>query len=340
MALRLVHAADLHLGGRRWLTRQPAHEELRTRLAEADRGALRALVGLCLEERADVLLLAGDVLDGWCRRYEVALRLAAELGRLAEVGCQALIVLGNHDVRQRMLASLPLPGCARLLGLRGVETYGDEARGLAVHGLSCGEGTGDVTELYPEPIPGAFNVGLLHTSAEGAAGHVEYAPCSRLALRRKGYDYWALGHVHAHQVLWREPYVVYPGNLQGRGPRELGPKGALLVEVTAGKVTRLEHRALAPVRFERVVVDASEVGTFGELVLLAERRLCEVSSGDGTCIADVVFTGPSCAARALEVSRASRAARFEELRLAWRPGEPWLHEVSFDASELGLLLSA
>jgi DNA repair exonuclease SbcCD nuclease subunit len=53
----------------------------------------------------------------------------------------------------------------------------------------------------------------------------------------RGYDYWALGHVHEHAVLNRDPWIVYPGNLQGRSVRECGPKGAVLVDVDDGRIT-------------------------------------------------------------------------------------------------------
>jgi len=37
----------------------------------------------------------------------------------------------------------------------------------------------------------------------GHAQHATYAPCAVDDLVRKGYDYWALGHVHAHEILHR-----------------------------------------------------------------------------------------------------------------------------------------
>ena len=56
------------------------------------------------------------------------------------------------------------------------------------------------------------------------------------ALIAKGYDYGALGHVHAREVAAERPRIVYPGNLQGRPANETGPKGCELVAVEAGRV--------------------------------------------------------------------------------------------------------
>ena len=68
---------------------------------------------------------------------------------------------------------------------------------------------------HPEPVTGAFNIGVLHTGLGGRGGHENYAPCSLNDLVNKGYDYWALGHVHQAEVLNERPHVVFSGNLQG-----------------------------------------------------------------------------------------------------------------------------
>jgi DNA repair protein SbcD/Mre11 len=65
-------------------------------------------------------------------------------------------------------------------------------------------------------------------------GGRRYAPCTVDDLRRFGYDYWALGHIHAAEIVSRDPWIVFPGNLQGRSVRETGAKGAVRVTVEDG----------------------------------------------------------------------------------------------------------
>ncbi len=89
---------------------------------------------------------------------------------------------------------------------------------------------------YPAALPGWFNLGVLHTSCTGSTQHATYAPCSVQDLALRGYDYWALGHIHEYQELSRDPWIVFPGNLQGRSVRECGPRGAVLVSVEEGRV--------------------------------------------------------------------------------------------------------
>jgi DNA repair protein SbcD/Mre11 len=132
--------------------------------------------------------------DGWCRNHQVGLALVEELLRLRDGDCQVALLLGNHDVRTRVMKPLLLPSHAHLLGRSGPETHVLERFGVALHGWSAPEVEPpfDVAELYPPPLAGLLNIGLLHTSADGRRGHENYSPCSRRSLRRKGYDYWAV----------------------------------------------------------------------------------------------------------------------------------------------------
>jgi len=334
-----VHAADLHLGGRRWLRSPPPSAELGLLARSADRQALQNLVELCLTERARFLILAGDVIDGWCRDFSVALRLSRDLEKLRGSGCECLLLLGNHDVRSRALGCLLLPQHAWVLGARGPETRVFPDVLAAIHGWSgpeVPEGE-DVSAHYPAPLDGHFNLGVLHTSAEGVLGHAEYAPCSRRALRGKGYDYWALGHVHERTVLSEVPHVVFPGNLQARGAREKGAKGASLVRVRAGRVETCEHRPLDVLRFVTEIVDAHGVTGLGEL----ERRLEVVllRSRERPSVLRLVLEGRAVASLLLALPPDERRDWFDGWRLRAARAKSWLDECWVDYDGGGFELS-
>jgi DNA repair exonuclease SbcCD nuclease subunit len=90
-------------------------------------------------------------------------------------------------------------------------------------------------------------------------------------LAAKGYQYWALGHVHDFEVVSDSPYVVFPGNLQGRSVRECGPKGAVIVTVKDGAVAKPpEHFSLDSVRWALIQVDVT--GTTNETELHSRIR--------------------------------------------------------------------
>ena len=115
----------------------------------------------------------------------------------------------------------------------------------------------DLSLLYPTPVPGYFNIGILHTCASGREGHEPYAPCTLEGLRSKGYDYWALGHVHQYEVLLDDPPILFPGNIQGRHVRETGPKGCVLVTVDDSDRPKIEFKPLDVIRWVIIEVDSN-----------------------------------------------------------------------------------
>lgn len=265
--VKFVHAADLHIDSpMRGLDRYDGAPTLRLRAAT--RRALENLVALCLEEKASFLLLAGDVFDGSWKDFSTGLFFAAQMARLREAKIPVVIVRGNHDAASSITKSLPLPENVHELSSRKPETFEIADVGALVHGQSFPQRatTEDLAARYPDAVRGAFNIGLLHTCVDGREGHERYAPTSLDTMRAKGYDYWALGHVHAREVLSEDPWIVFPGNLQGRHARETGVKGASLVTVEDGIVKEVEHRALDVVRWEQIVVDVTEASDALEVV--------------------------------------------------------------------------
>jgi exonuclease SbcD len=294
--MKFVHAADLHLDSPlRGLDRYEGAptEQLRG----ATRRALENLVTLCLEERVDFLLLAGDLYDGSWKDYRTGLFFAGQMSKLRAADIPVFFVRGNHDAESNITRSLRLPENVHELSSEKPETDTRtlERLGVAVHGQSFASRavTDDLAAGYPQALPGLFNLGLLHTCANGREGHDPYAPCTLDTLRHKGYDYWALGHVHAREVLATEPWVVFPGNLQGRHARESGPKGATLVTVEHGRVVSADARALDAVRWALCNVDAGGAQTGDEVVDRVRASLTQAlaAAGGRTVAARVTLTG-------------------------------------------------
>ena len=129
----------------------------------------------------------------------------------------------------------------------------------------------DLSAFYPPPIAGRLNIGVLHTSAEDPGEHATYAPCRVESLALKGYAYWALGHIHQRRTLRERPWIVFPGNIQGRNARETGAKGCAVVEVEDGRIVGVTHRATDVLRWAQVAVDAG--GAHGPAEIAARLRL-------------------------------------------------------------------
>ena len=285
--IRFIHAADLHIDSPlRGLGRYAGAPV--DRLRNATRRALVQLVDLALREEVQFLLLAGDLYDRDWPDFHTGLFFREQMVRLVRAGIGVFVVQGNHDAQGVITRQLPLPDGVKVFSSRASETVHLPALGVAVHGRSFPEREvpEDLVPHYPAPVAGAFNIGLLHTSLTGAAGHDTYAPTSVPVLRAKGYDYWALGHVHAREVVHAAaPRVVFPGNLQGRHANETGPKGCELVTVDAGAVDAV-FVPLDVVRWHRLTVSLDGVDTLsaaaqGVALALADATHADDDKGAG-----------------------------------------------------------
>lgn len=264
---RFIHTADVHLDSPlKGLAKHEgtAADSIRT----ATRGALHQLVGLAIEERVSFLIIAGDLYDGDWRDYRTGLYFVSEMGRLHRSGIPVYLLYGNHDARSQITRRLTLPENVHVFGSRRPQSFPIDGLNVVLHGQSYRQR--DVTDNlalnYPEPVPGAFNIGVLHTGLGGIGGHENYAPCALADLIGKGYDYWALGHVHRAEVLHSRPHIVFPGNLQGRHVRETGAKGATMVTIDNGEISDPETLPCDVVRWTVVTVDLGSATSFGEVL--------------------------------------------------------------------------
>ena len=283
MRFCFVHAADLHLDTPFEGIRGLAPEVGRS-LRDASLDAFDALVDLCVECDAAFLLIAGDVYDGAERGLRAQLRFRHGLERLARLDVQVLVVHGNHDPTEEGWSAIrEWPRGTTVFGSERVEAVPVIRAGeriATVHGISYPRR--DVSENLSLAFPrgradskevSGLRIGLLHCNAGGNIEHAPYAACSVDDLVAADVDYWALGHVHARRTLSDgtngAPWVVYPGNLQGRSPhpREQGAKGAVVVSVEDGprgaRVSSVDFRALDRVRFLPVSVDVSNEPDLG-----------------------------------------------------------------------------
>jgi len=177
---------------------------------------------------------------------------------------------------------LTLPPNVKVFSSRTAQTHRLEGLSVAIHGRSFRDRAedADLVPSYPDPVPGWFNIGLLHTSLTGRAGHDPYAPTDIATLVGKGYDYWALGHVHAREVVAVSPRIVFPGNLQGRHANETGPKGCELVSVSAGRIDA-EFVPLDLVRWGQVTVSLDGIDRVEALGAAFRSALGPLLTGSG-----------------------------------------------------------
>lgn len=343
MALTFIHAADLHLDSPlRGLAAYP--EAPVERLRGASRQAFSRLVDIAIERGVAFMALPGDIWDGDWPDIGTGLFFAREMGRLERAGIPAFLIRGNHDAESRLTRSVTLPESIHVFPADRPTTVTLDGHGVALHGQSFGrpDVTDNLARAYPDRVDGVVNIGLLHTALEGAAGHARYAPCSLAELQAKGYDYWALGHVHEHAVLATGRggadggTIAFSGVLQGRHARETGAKGALLITVDDHRAT-LERLIVDVVRWHEATVDmtgAADLETVARRIGDALRALVDAAgAGDRLLAVRLVLTGATPLHGRLDLERerlrdealaqaaavAPDAVFVEKVRLATRP---------------------
>jgi exonuclease SbcD len=269
MSFRFLHLADLHIE-----TAFGGLPETRDRLLAATREALQASVDLALEKQVHAVLIAGDAFDDEKLSQEGAEFFMGQLGRLVRADIHVFYATGNHDPGSKNDQAAQLgfadpedfvgPAAGLHLFRRGTpkavtlrNEHGEDIAIVIGAGHSQAKVETNLAAKFKRPKGDVPVVGLLHTQVEAAsisAEHANYAPSERKDYENANLDYWALGHVHKRQQVFDDLPVWYSGNLQGRNPKETGPKGGLLVELRFEEEPEVEFIRLAPVEWHHVPV--------------------------------------------------------------------------------------
>ena len=256
MGFKFLHAADLHLGSP-FTGLALKDEAVARRFAAASRDAFSDLVTTAIDAGVAFVVIAGDVYDGEWKDTSIGLFFNREVARLERSGIPLFVLKGNHDAESVVTKTISLPASVSQFPTANAETFRLEELSVALHGRSfpARAVTENYALTYPDPVPGWFNIGVLHTSCDGRPGHANYAPCTPQDLAARNYQYWALGHIHEYEVISRDPWIIFPGNLQGRNIGECGEKGAVMVDVDDGRVIDVRRLILDRARWAAVSVD-------------------------------------------------------------------------------------
>lgn len=265
---RFLHAADIHLDSP--LDHLRSLDASTAKLvATASRLAVERLVAAALEHQVAAVLIAGDLFDGPVRDASAALWVDSQFRKLTTAGIDVVLIRGNHDALSNASRSVKWSSGVVELGAEKSTSHIMDRYGLAIHGQSFGARAvyENIAATYPEAMPGYFNIGMLHTSLAGNSGHDTYAPTTVDVLEGRGYDYWALGHIHlrTEQSLSHRAWIGFSGNTQGRHVRESGPKGCYLVTVRDRQVAESEFISTDSVRWFELPVDVSLIDSLSDL---------------------------------------------------------------------------
>ncbi|HMK37680.1 MAG TPA: DNA repair exonuclease, partial [Desulfomonilaceae bacterium] len=272
MALKFLHAADIHLG-RPFSGLSRSSPVLGKLFRDAGYAVWNRIVKTAVDRKVDFVTLGGDIFDGGNPTIRSRVLFREGVEQLRAAGIPVFMVLGNHDP----LISFP----ASLRELPGLHVFGADPQSLPV---DCAEFTAGVMvygasfskAVVTENLARRFcrdkgmdlAVGILHTNVAGEWGHQNYAPCTSEDLKNAGMDVWCLGHVHSPVVLNEHPLIFYPGTAQAAHFNETGRRGFCIVTVDSGP--QVEYLHLAPVRWEKMDLDVTHAASADDVLCLVE----------------------------------------------------------------------
>ena len=271
--MKILHFSDVHIGIENYGRVDP-ETGLSTRLLDF-LSTLDEVVSFALDSRVDLVLFCGDAYKSRDPSQTHQREFARRIARLSSEGIPVFLLLGNHDMphitsRATALEIFPTLGVPNVYIGGTLDTYrvptGDgpvqivalpwiRRSGFLIREDTKGLSPEQVNEAIQQKLTdairaqaGALDEGVPavfagHVSVgEAKAGSEQWMTLGRdhvllkSAVALPQFDYVALGHIHRHQILGRDPLVVYPGSLQRVDfGEEKDDKGFCVVDLDPGR---------------------------------------------------------------------------------------------------------
>ena len=311
--MRILHFSDVHIGVENYGSTD-SNTGLNTRLIDF-LNTFDMIVDFALDKEVDLMLFAGDAYKSREPSQTHQREFAKRIARLSQEGMPAFLLLGNHDlpnITSRATAldifkTLTVPNITigDSLGTYSVQTRNggpiqlialpwirrsefldrEETRNLTIDQINqrIQEKITDlintnIQQLDPS-IPAAIvahaslNTAITSSEQSMVIGRDPLILQSSIASR--SLDYVALGHIHKHQILSHNPYIVYSGSIERIDfGEENDEKGFCLIDIDphqpqGQRVKDFEFHPLDTRRFKTITVTAEENQDPTECILKA-----------------------------------------------------------------------
>ncbi|EAF4921800.1 exonuclease SbcCD subunit D [Listeria monocytogenes] len=266
--IQFLHMADLHLDSP-FIGLSTLPQPLFSAIQESTFQSLERITTVAIKEAVDFVLIAGDIYDSEDQSVRAQARFSKEMKRLEVANIPVFMIHGNHDFIEKHKEKLTLPSNVHVFSEQVEVMSHKTATGVSVniYGFSYNERHIRSIRVDKYKIQGNadFHIALLHGSeVSSSEEHDVYAPFRVQEISKKGFDYWALGHIHKRQLLAESPSIYYPGNIQGRNRKESGEKGASIITLSEASTT-IDFIGTSPIIWEEAVItlpENSEINAF------------------------------------------------------------------------------
>ena len=258
---KIIHTADVHLDAPFSLMNVQKAQMRKNELRET----FASVILLAKSEKADLVLIAGDLFDSGFVTKETMELLVSLFSSAPE--CKFVIAPGNHDYiwENSPYIKEGFPENVYIFKRERVSRFTFPEIGVDVYGYAFAS-----DEYSENPLAGKFvldrsrvNILLAHADV---GGHSKYCPLSVSDIGKSGFDYIALGHIHQGGKINTagNTYYAYSGCPEGRSFDECGTKGVIVADLSKnlGKLTAsFANKRTGKRRFEKMSVDITGVAS-------------------------------------------------------------------------------
>lgn len=253
--MKMIHCADLHLDSK--MQTNLTKEQAKERKAELLETFL-AMVDYASENDVSAILIAGDLFD--TKRVTARTRNVVVEAVRSNPNILFYYLKGNHDTAGFLDEPDAIPPNLKLFG-REWTTYcpgEEEGSGIRITGVELS--ADNSARIYSSLVldTDCINIVMLH--GQETQSRTDRTECIDLrALKNKGIDYLALGHIHSYkqEKLDSRGVYCYPGCLEGRGFDECGEHGFVLLDIDEKK--RTVRTAFIPMAFRKFYCFSADI---------------------------------------------------------------------------------
>jgi exonuclease SbcD len=251
MGIKILHTADIHIGVENYGTFNP-QTALNTRVEDFLK-SFDIIINYAIDNNFDLVIFAGDAFKVQSPNATHQREFAKRINKLSENNIPTILLAGNHDITSRYseATSMDVYSALKIKNIYVIEkpqflniqTKNGLVQIIAVpyllksHFLTNDKNKNKTVEEIEKdllngleliieryiansdlnlPLIGVFHLGIdnaiLGSEKELMIGKTFTVPLSVIA--KEEFDYVALGHIHKHQVLSKNPPVVYPGSIE------------------------------------------------------------------------------------------------------------------------------
>lgn len=280
--MKILHIADLHLDQAfEGLGKLP--REVREKLATENLNTWINTVDLAIEKQVDLVVIVGDTFHQSVISVSSQRHFINGLKRLEQYDIPTVLTFGNHDYYAPEKYWFDFPDNVHVITSEEVDTVDLRLRTgelVSISGFSYQSKwlSDNKGKNFPvKSVDSTYHIGLYHGQLQ--SGNVDtdrYAPFNLSELKEKGYDYWALGHIHQPQFISEDPLMVYPGSPIGHTRKERNSRGVVIVDMT-GKEVSLDWLPVATISWQKISISLKSVRTLSECLVETEEQLKNLS---------------------------------------------------------------